>query len=352
MGIGYQFSDRRSFDYELWYSNDLRMALRGPQTIFDSAAQFWSFVGAAQTFGRFAEKPFPALLSSSQRKPHLNLGFAGAGPGFFANSLPFIDKINQSEVCFLQVMSGRSISTRFLRAVGFGGVLEFLDGPLKGQRFLAAEAYRKLLENYGEQAVADQIHAAKANWVDAYRALIKTIRVPIVGVWISSRDRNSDPGAKSAREILGDFPHLITPTELRVFEQSGVPVIGEMLTQKSEQLLEDFTTRRPVDIYNVKQFAARPNWSRTFNTYYPTPEMHVAIASDVISYLASCGGKVGGLAAGELPVRGLDSRGSPNGDGARMAGAVGPYRQLVHGCIREMRKRSLSLRRLFSRATK
>src|SRR4029077_45264 len=119
-----QFSDRRSIDYELWYTLGLKMALRGPRTTFDLNQTHWTFVGAAQTFGRFVEKPFPSLVSSYFRKPHLNLGFAGAGPEFFVNSPTLIDKINGSELCFLQIMSGRSVSTSLLKTVGFGGVLE------------------------------------------------------------------------------------------------------------------------------------------------------------------------------------------------------------------------------------
>jgi hypothetical protein len=349
MGIGYQFSDRRSFDYDLWYSDDLRMPLRGPQTVFDSSTPFWSFVGAAQTFGRFAARPFPALISSWKHKPHINLGLAGAGPGFFVQSLPLINKINQSELCFLQIMSGRSISTRLLKTIGFGGVLQFTEGSLKGQRFLAADAYRKLIESYGEQAAYEQVHEARASWVDGYKSLIETIKVPIICVWVSGRDRATNPAPDSTRDLLGDFPHLITPNELAIFEQFGLHVVGEKLTQRTEQLLEDFTTRRPVDVYDAKQFAKRPNWSRSFNTYYPTPEMHQAIANDVLLHLASRNDGIGQIARVEGPARQVGRLTQAPRESAPAQGHAGQFQQLFHRWLRKARTRARPLKGLFSR---
>ena len=282
MGIGYQFTDRSTIDYELWYLEGLKMPLRGPRTVFDLKHKYWVFAGAAQTFGRFTPRPFPRLVSSWFSVPHLNFGFAGAGPEYFVRQDSVVEKINASERCFLQVMSGRSTSTSLLKAIGFGGVLQFTTGALQGQRFLAADAYRKLLAHYGRDSLDQQIQEARQNWVLAYEELLSRIRVPAVCVWINLEE---EEGQSTKNSVLGGFPHLITAEELSIFDKMGVDVVPIHLHESPRQLLLDFTTRKPCEVFDAAQFPTRPVWSRAINTYYPTPEMHETIGREVIAYL-------------------------------------------------------------------
>lgn len=282
MGIGYQFTDRATIDYDLWYLDGLKMPLRGPRTVFDFETDYWVFVGAAQTFGRFAPRPFPLLVSAWFSVAHLNFGFAGAGPEYFVRKEPLLEKINASKCCLIQVMSGRSTSTRLLKAVGFGGVLKFTRGPLEGQRFLAADAYRKLLTHYGRDSLDEQVREARQNWVVAYEKLLDTIRVPVICIWI---DLQEDIDQSAHDSLLGGFPHLITMDELSLFERAGVDVVKVSLREFPRQLLLDFTTKKPVEVFDSVQFPTRPAWSRAINTYYPPPEMHERIAREVITYL-------------------------------------------------------------------
>jgi len=285
VGLGYQFTDRRSFDYELWYLEGSTIALRGPRAIFDNTLDYWTFLGAAQTFGRFTDNPFPALVSTQFGKAHLNLGFGGAGPEYFLKHSHLLEKINKSSVCFLQMMSGRSTSTSLLKAVGHGGMLKFIHGPLEDKRFIAAEAYQKLLSVYGREAAEQQIAEARESWVAGYTKLIKAITVPIVGVWMSYRGHSYTASFENANVLLGEFPQLITQAELEAIESLGVEIGGRPFNGPKEQLLLDYTTRKPAQVYDQDHFASRADWSRSYNTYYPTPEMHVAIANDIAMYL-------------------------------------------------------------------
>ena len=65
--------------------------------------------GAAQTFGRFVERPFPTLLAERLGLPALNLGAGGAGPRHFDRP-EYLDALNRAEAVVLQVLSGRSAS--------------------------------------------------------------------------------------------------------------------------------------------------------------------------------------------------------------------------------------------------
>ncbi|HEY1614810.1 MAG TPA: DUF6473 family protein [Rhizomicrobium sp.] len=287
MGLGYQFTDRRCVDYEIWFHGELRHPLRGPRALFDTTARYWSFVGAAQTFGRFVQHPFPALVSDCFGMQHVNLGFAGAGPEYFASKPGLLEVINGSSLCFLQIMSGRSVSTTLLKTIGQGGMLKFMDGPLLGEKMLALDAYKALLQKYGRAEIAKQIADVKSNWCRSYLELIGKIRVPTILVWVSSREKNYDLSCESAEQVLGEFPHLITPAELATIESADRPLVGRTFAGNINQMLLDYTSRKPVVVFNKANFEGRPDWSRAFNVYYPTPEMHRSVARDIILFLGA-----------------------------------------------------------------
>src|SRR5579875_548468 len=87
----YQAPDWWVVDYALYSLPDLPsdlvpglpLRLRGPAPGELGRGGYIACVGAAQTFGRFCEEPFPALLSRDLGIPTLNLGFGGAEPQLF-----------------------------------------------------------------------------------------------------------------------------------------------------------------------------------------------------------------------------------------------------------------------------
>ena len=107
--MGYEERDWEIVDYGVEMTPDHRFKLRGPLPDLDGA-DYFSTVGAAQTFGCFCQKPYPMLLQEQLALPVLNLGVGGAGPEFFNNNPILIDYINRSRFVVVQVMSGRSQS--------------------------------------------------------------------------------------------------------------------------------------------------------------------------------------------------------------------------------------------------
>src|SRR5687767_7648017 len=82
MGEYYQQLDRRLFDYDLQSLAGIPdKAFRGPAV--DLSRPYVACIGAAQTFGRFCERPFPALLADRLGIQFLNLGVGGASPRLF-----------------------------------------------------------------------------------------------------------------------------------------------------------------------------------------------------------------------------------------------------------------------------
>ena len=80
----YQERDYEIIDYELYPLPGTDHVIRGPRPETLAPDEYFTCVGAAQTFGCFCERPYPAQLGESLGLSPLNLGFAGAGARSFS----------------------------------------------------------------------------------------------------------------------------------------------------------------------------------------------------------------------------------------------------------------------------
>jgi hypothetical protein len=280
MGIGYQRTDRKVIDYKLWYLEDIPFALRGPRH-WTGSGPYFTFIGAAQTFGRFAPTPYPQRLCSWTQKEHINFGFAGAGPEFFLKNKSIIERVNQSAGCFLQVMSGRSVSTKLLTALGNGGTLKFNYGALEGKIMLAVAAYEELIKAYPKEQVIEQIAEARTRWLSCYENLLGEIRVPTVLVRISSAPPLKFDDFSNSNRLLGPFPQLVNEECVARLVSKVSRFVDCVFESEVPQLLLNYTTRRPEDVFSKQESPNRPEWSRCYNTYYPSPSMHMFVADRI-----------------------------------------------------------------------
>lgn len=280
MGIGYQRTDRKIIDYKLWYLENIPSAIRGPRR-WTGSKPYFTFLGAAQTFGRFVTTPYPELLSGWAQNEYLNFGFAGAGPEFFLKNKSIIKLVNESKLCFLQIMSGRSVSTKLLSVVGKGGTLKFNSGTLEGQSMLALNAYRELIKAYTTEEVIEQVAETRRQWINAYERLLEAIIVPVVLVRISSAPLSQFDDFSNANKLFGTFPQLINEECIRHLIPHAVLTIDCVYLSEAPQILLNYTTRQPEEVFSADVFPDRPEWSRCYNSYYPSPSMHMFVADKI-----------------------------------------------------------------------
>jgi hypothetical protein len=169
---GYQQVDWKIADYKLYQLPEFPFDLRGPAPQRLIQGGYITCVGAAQTFGRFCQEPFPNLLSQRLRVPVVNLGLAGAGPRFFLRDPRLIECMNDSRLVVVQVMSARSEDNELFESGG----LEYLTIRSTGERIGAEPAYRGLLESGDSKLVRSLIDETRANWVASYEQLLSRVR--------------------------------------------------------------------------------------------------------------------------------------------------------------------------------
>jgi len=266
---GYQSVDKNFIDYELWKPGNLKFSIRGPAfNLVDE--NYFTAVGAAQTFGRFAHIPYTKLIADEIKIKCLNLGASGAGPSYFSKSTQSLELINKSKFCIVQILSGRSVSNSLFTLGSNQGTLVNNEHPSENWEY-SENAYRKILNSKDKIFLTSLKAETRFNYVLEMISLLKLIKVPKILFYFSERrvdykENNTDLGG-----FLGSFPHFINGKiieKLKNYTDEYVEAISrEGLPQPIFNRLGE-----PELIWNEKDF---PNIKfRHHNNYYPSPEMH------------------------------------------------------------------------------
>jgi len=264
----YDIRDKDIIDYQVFQLGNVSAfhKFRGSKPSTLEKGQYITCIGAAQTYGCYAERPFPELLEKKIDYPILNMGWGGAGPEFFLHDKELIRRINDSKFVVLQVMAGRGEANSLVKStLGARGIV-CRD---TGEDVLPEDFYEDLLINHNVDYVKQIVEETRETWVNNYKELMAQIKVPIVLFWISTRTPDYEEKYNSVYQLFGGFPQLINKEALDQIiphAQDYVEcVTGRGLPQK---LTSRFGSEIPVINLNGKII------EQPVNNYYPSPEMH------------------------------------------------------------------------------
>jgi hypothetical protein len=269
MSIGYQATDRHIVDYELYELPGVPAMFRGPPVHGEG---YVACIGAAQTFGRFASKPFPQLMSQALGVETLNLGRGGAGPAFFLGNPALTKFINAASIVVVQVLSGRSQSNTLFRS---GSPARLGVNLHDGREMSADEFYTWLMDQ--DPALAQRIiDETRTSYTAAMSDLLDAIGPPTILFWFSVRSPDfTETLELPLGRLWGAFPQFVnraTVAHLRAHSDVYVECIS------SRGLPQPLFDRDG----NPTSFQAPGSSSgvgKTHNTYYPSPQMHEEAAT-------------------------------------------------------------------------
>lgn len=187
-----------------------KLLFRGPRRRLEGA--YCAVLGGTETYGRFIETPYPALVEPMLRMPVVNFGCLNAGADVFLGDASIMDACGKARVTVVQVMGAQNMSNRF-----------YAVHPRRNDRFLRASSLMKTLfrevdftefhfnrhmlatlrdrtpDKYG--ILTDELKSA---WVARMKLLLERIGGRTVLLWITAPEQRAD-GAMP----LGDDPLLI-----------------------------------------------------------------------------------------------------------------------------------------------
>ena len=264
MSVGYQKRDEEVVDYQLYKIEGLPRPLRGPRPETLPKGGYFSCIGAAQTFGRYCEQPYPALVGTQINLPRINFGVAGAGPSFFSRYDIILEQVNAGAFAIVQVMSGRSVSNHLFKSKGIEMLNRRSDGVDLGAKLL----YDELIESGDTLAINKVLHETRRNWVEEYISLLESIRVPTILLWLSVRKPHYCSKFGNGKEFLGPYPQLVNQEMVDLIKPFANHYVECVSSRGLPQKLISRDTGKVATV--TRRFG---NTDRASNTYYPSPQM-------------------------------------------------------------------------------
>ena len=190
-----------------------KLLFRGPRRNLDTP--FVAFVGSTETYGKFIETPFPALIEQNLGVTCANFGQINAGIDAFAHDPFVMGATSQADVTVLQVLGAHNMTNRF-----------YSVHPRRNDRFLQPATLLKTI--YREVDFADyhftrhllgalmkisaeRFEVVRQELQDAWKARMRLMLHQISGktilLWFSDRSPDHD---RAGTGQIGADPLFVT----------------------------------------------------------------------------------------------------------------------------------------------
>lgn len=286
----YQARDFDIVDYRPFLIEGCDVPFRGPALDPFAAApgSYFSCIGAAQTYGCYAQQPYPDLLADVIGLPALNLATGGVGPGFYLEYPALIEAMNRSRFVIFQCMSARQESNSRFAADGH---IEFVRDRETKERVTSTEAWMRVVGlgvDQAERIVAE----TRASWQANAAALLDRLTIPVIFFWFSRRGQeySIDWAAIEAQAALhaegnneqhfiegltGDFPQLIDAATVKPLIAMCDAYVECTSERGMGAPLINRHTGKPIGDLGFGTIGAEfAHLHETHNHYYPSEEMH------------------------------------------------------------------------------
>jgi hypothetical protein len=217
-----------------------RLLFRGPRKLLDGA--YVAFLGSTETYGRFVEAPFPALLEERLSVSCANFGLVNAGVDLYLNDPAVTALAAAAEAKVVQVMGAQNLSNRFYavhprRNDRFLRASERLQDLYPEVDFTEFHFVRHMLGRLSEisaerfAAVAEELRQA---WVARMKHLLTQIRGPVVLLWFAEApvpEAGAGPGARDPLFVTRAMIEALRPRVAAMVEVAASPRATALGTQ-------------------------------------------------------------------------------------------------------------------------
>lgn len=270
----YSLRDHEVVDYAFYRFPLLpSVGFRGPPLASEvlTSGEYCTAIGAAQTLGVYAPKPYPALITERTGLPCLNLATGGGTAGFFASQPALIDLANCGRFVILQVMTARTEGNSRGEPVG----INFMRDRQTGAEEITEAFWLRLLAEE-RAAVPQLIEESRASWRQSYRDLIGKLKVPVILFYYATKpeDEEINYQATTRDEFYGTFPQFVDMASVR---EVATLCDGYVECRSHRGLPHPLISRftgKPVSIDFGALHSFMDGETYTVNDYYPSQEMH------------------------------------------------------------------------------
>ena len=226
--MAYEYQGEGALDYFPCRYGTSKLLFRGPRRKLEG--DYVAVIGGTETYGKFVETPFPALVEQGLPMPVVNFGYVNAGLDVFLQEPVVLDACANAKVTVIQLIGAQNMSNRF-----------YAVHPRRNDRFLRASTLMKTVfrdvdftEFHFTRHMLSQMKAHHADrfailenelktaWIARMKTLLQKFEGPTVLLWL---DDHRAPGRPE--DPLGVDPLLVDAemvAEIRPFATQLVRV--------------------------------------------------------------------------------------------------------------------------------
>lgn len=185
-------------DYRTCRYGTSKLLFRGPARAL--TAPYLAVVGGTETYGKFVERPYPALLEERIGVPVVNFGAVNAGVDIFSTDETVLAACSGARAVILQVMGAHNLRNRYYsvhqrrndRFLRGSTLLRMLYPDVDFTEFHFTRHLIQTLHDIDPARFAAVETELRAAWIGRMRALLRRIEAPVVLLWLADR-RPEDP---------------------------------------------------------------------------------------------------------------------------------------------------------------
>jgi len=208
--MAYEYQGEGALDYFPCRYGTSKLLFRGPRRKLEG--DYVAVIGGTETYGKFVEKPFPALVEDGLDMPVVNFGYVNAGLDVFLQEPVVLDACAGAKVTVIQLIGAQNMSNRF-----------YAVHPRRNDRFLRASTLMKTVfrevdfteyhftrhmlshmkTNFPDKYAILE-NELKTAWVARMKGLLQKFEGPTVLLWLED---HHPPGRE--KDTLGADPLMV-----------------------------------------------------------------------------------------------------------------------------------------------
>lgn len=176
-----------------------RIFFRGPRRRLDQP--YYAFIGGTETYGKFIDKPLPALVEKELKQTCVNFGCVNGGVDAFVNDPTIMSACHDAQATVVQIMGANYLSNRFYsvhprrndRFLRASTVMQAIYSDVDFSDFtftrhMLSALYAKSAERF--DIVVQELREA---WVARMRNMLGQIGPRAVLLWFSNERMDNTP---------------------------------------------------------------------------------------------------------------------------------------------------------------
>ena len=192
-----------------------RIFFRGPKRRLDSP--YIAFVGGTETFGKFIDKPVPALVEKDIGMTCVNLGCVNGGVDAFVNDPTIMGMCNDAELTVVQIMGANYMSNRFYsvhprrndRFLRASTVMEAIFNDVDFADFTFTRHMLSTLHTMSPERFDIVVSELREAWVARMKNMLSQIGQRAVLLWFSKTPMTDNPWDQNDNPLQVD-PLFVT----------------------------------------------------------------------------------------------------------------------------------------------